>query len=539
MLMGATGVVAGGRIGFTFMPRIESDIVSAQIVLPFGSSVEETRLVEERVAEALDEVVAANGGDAIVRGVFSQLAAQSGGGRGGPGGGGTSTGSHLAEVSLYLVPMDQRDVTAADITQAWRRAVGEVAGLERLSFQFSTGPATDAPINVELAHTDIDTLEGAATRLAAQLSTYGGVTDVDDGFAEGKEQLDFQLTAEGRAAGLTEMELARQVRSAFFGAEAVRQQRGRDEVRVYVRRPEAERSSLAHLEQFIVRTPAGGEIPLGQAANIVRGRSYTQITRVNGKRVVNVTADVEREAMATEVQAALMTEVLPAIKADTPGLRFDSGGQQRRRAESLGSLGTGFQIALFVMYGLIAMAFRRYVQPLVVMTAIPFGFVGALIGHLLMGYDLSLMSMMGLVALSGVAVNDSIVLVDAINRFRRGLPLVDAVVAAGSRRFRPILLTSITTFFGLAPMIFETSVQARFLIPMALSLGFGVLFATFITLVLVPALYVIVDDTVNALGRFKRFMWPDLAEVEHAAERGSAAPRALGAHDPESPAPGE
>jgi multidrug efflux pump subunit AcrB len=173
------------------------------------------------------------------------------------------------------------------------------------------------------------------------------------------------------------------------------------------------------------------------------------------------------------------------------------------------------------------------------MTAIPFGFVGALIGHLLMGYDLSLMSMMGLVALSGVAVNDSIVLVDAINRFRRGLPLVDAVVAAGSRRFRPILLTSITTFFGLAPMIFETSVQARFLIPMALSLGFGVLFATFITLVLVPALYVIVDDTVNALGRFKRFMWPDLAEVEHAAERGSAAPRALGAHDPESPAPGE
>jgi multidrug efflux pump subunit AcrB len=249
------------------------------------------------------------------------------------------------------------------------------------------------------------------------------------------------------------------------------------------------------VERLILQTPRGGEIPLGQAAMIDRGRAYTQISRVDQRRIVRVTADVEDGTNASEVVASIEKEHLPGLLADFPGLRYRLTGDEKNRAEALGALGRGMILALIAMFGLLAIAFRSYAQPIIVMSAIPFGMIGAVLGHILMGYELSLMSMMGIVALSGVVVNDSLILVDAANRYRgEGQGYLQSIISAGQRRFRPILLTSLTTFFGLAPMIVETSVQARFLIPMALSLGFGVLFATFIILLLVPALYMIVHD---------------------------------------------
>jgi multidrug efflux pump subunit AcrB len=305
-----------------------------------------------------------------------------------------------------------------------------------------------------------------------------------------------KLKPEARALGVTESELARQVRGAFFGAEAVRQQRGRDELRIFVRYPEAERHSLHSLERMLIRTPQGGEIPLETAATVTTGRSYTMIRRLDGRRIVSVTADVEEgKANATQIVEDATTEVIPALLSRHPGLSFSVAGEQQRQAETMSALRRGFLLALLGMFALMAIPFRSYVQPSIIMAAIPFGMVGALIGHVAMGFSLSLMSLMGIVALSGVVVNDSLVMISTINQGRRyGLSAFEAVQSSAIRRFRPILLTSLTTFFGLAPMILETSVQARFLIPMAISLGFGVMFATAITLVLVPCLYLVLED---------------------------------------------
>jgi len=494
MLIATLGLVAGGRVGFTFMPKIESDEVKAQLTMPFGTSIEETRVVRQQMEDGLTRALATFGDpDAPVRGVFAYAGAHSG--QRGPGPDMGGSGSHMAEVSVYLVGLGERTFNAAELTEEWRREVGDIAGAETLIFKFSSGPADGMPIDIELSHPDMETLETAAERLAGIVGTYSGVKDIDDGFAPGKEQLDFRLTPGARAMGLTETDVARQVRSAFFGAEAARQQRGRDEVRTYVRRPLAERESLYDLERLIIRTPNGGEIPLGQAADIVRGRAYTRISRVDQRRIVRVTGDVATGTNAAQIVASIQEEQMDGLLADFPGLRYRLTGEQKSRAESLGALGRGMMLALIGMFGLLAIAFKSYIQPIIVMSAIPFGMIGAVLGHLLMQYDLSIMSMMGIVALSGVVVNDSLILVDAANRYRRqGQGFFEAIVNAGQRRFRPIILTSLTTFFGLAPMIVETSMQARFLIPMALSLGFGVLFATFIILLLVPSLYLIVQD---------------------------------------------
>ena len=495
LLVATIGFVAGGRIDFTFMPKIETDVVFAQLQMPYGTPVEVSK-------EHLDDILAAgrqvaneaNGGEeGNVRGIFSQLGSAN---FGGMGRGMGQSGSHVSEVAVFMNPVDQRSISAKDFAQKWREKIGEIPGADSLKFTFTTGASSDAPISMQLSHRDVPTLEAAAADLAGRLRRYEGVKDVDDGVAMGKRQLDFELTPEARSLGITEIDLAQQVRAAFFGAEAARQQRGRDEVRVYVRLPESERTSLKDLEDTLIRTPQGGEMPLSVAAKVSWGRAYTSIQREDGRRVITVEADVEEgKANANKVMADLRKDVIPELLRAYPGLTFGVGGQQKAQAESLGALAEGFKLALILMFALMAIPLKSYVQPLIIMVAIPFGLVGAIGGHLLMGYDLSLLSAMGFVALSGVAVNDSLVLIDAINTFRRqGLNAYDAVIAAGARRFRPILLTSLTTFLGLAPMIFETSVQARFLVPMALSLGFGILFSTMVTLGIVPSLYLVFED---------------------------------------------
>ncbi len=283
----------------------------------------------------------------------------------------------------------------------------------------------------------------------------------------------------------------------------MRQQRGRNEVTVRVRLPESERSSEFSIENLMIRTPAGTFVPLFEIAEVERGRAYTTINRRDARRTVTVTADVEPISQTSQILATLDSQTLPDLARDFPGLTYGYHGRQASMKESTGGLFKGFILAMIAIYFLLAIPFRSYSQPLIVMLAIPFGVVGAVLGHLLMGYSLSLMSMMGIVALSGVVVNDSLVLIDYANRQRlEGASALTAICAAGTRRFRPIILTTLTTFGGLAPMIFETSRQARFLIPMALSLGFGILFATLITLLLVPSLYLLIEDFFGLVHRF-------------------------------------
>jgi multidrug efflux pump subunit AcrB len=414
----------------------------------------------------------------------------------GPEGALSTDGSHYATVMVYLIDAGERALTTQEFVQQWRDGIGEVPGAEALTFAYEVGVEPGSPIDIQLIHDDVPTLEAAAQRLATEIGSYSGLRDIDSGVSKGKEQLDFRLTDAALAQGLTEFELARQVRAAFFGAEAVRQQRGRDEVRVYVRLPLEDRRSLYNVEQLIVRTPTGGEMPLSQAAVVTRGQAYTIIKRTDGRRNISVTADVaDEDANANEINAQIRQRELAQLLADIPGLSYSFGGEQERQAETMGALGLGFMLAMIVMFSMLAVAFRSYTQPILVMSAIPFGMVGAVWGHVVMGFSLSLMSMMGLIALSGVVVNDSLILIVSINRYREeGMGIWEAVVAGGARRFRPILLTSLTTFFGLAPMIVETSVQARFLVPMAVSLGFGVLAATMIMLLIVPCSYLILED---------------------------------------------
>lgn len=499
LLVATFGFLASGRLNFTFMPKTDSDRITAQAILPFGAPVSESQRVRALLEEEANELIERYGGNAISDGVFTLIGEKLAGGLGPMSGGRGSGGGHIAGVQVFLVPSDERDFGASEFAEAWRTAVGEIPGLESLTFAYSTGPGAGSAIEVELAHDDIELLEAAATEVAAALSTYQGVKDIDDGFSKGKPQLDFKLTPLGQSLGLTAEDIGRQVRAAFYGAEALRQQRGRDEVRVMVRLPEDERTSEHDIERLMLRTPSGGEVPLALAARVERGFAYTTIKRAEGRRVVPVTADiVPGVGNADKVLASLKAEVLPDVEAHHAGLMYSFEGEKKRQSESLGALAIGFPLALLAIFALLAVPFRSYVQPAVVMSAIPFGVVGAVIGHLVMGYDLSLISMMGIVATSGIVVNDSLVLVHAANAFRsEGHSPKEAVLLAGMRRFRPILLTSLTTFFGLAPMILETSVQARFLIPMAISLGFGVLFATFIILLLVPALYLILEDALR------------------------------------------
>jgi multidrug efflux pump subunit AcrB len=358
-----------------------------------------------------------------------------------------------------------------------------------------------ANIDIQLAHTDFQVLSLAAAEIKEALASYPGVADISDNYAQGKRELKLRLASEARTLGITEEDLGRQIRASFHGAEALRLQRGRNEVRVMLRYPEEERRSLAHLESMRIRAPGGGEIPFTLAATVEEGRGYSTINRTDRKRVINVTASVSKAGNPGEILSDLQLNTLAALQADHPGLTFDMAGEQKEQRQSFASMKSGFLMALFLIFALLAIPFRSYSQPLIIMSAIPFGIVGAILGHFIMGYNLSMLSIFGIVALAGVVVNNSLLLIDHINRRQRQRTEVyQAVMDAGLRRFRPIILTSLTTFLGLVPMILERSAQAQFLIPMAISLGFGVLFSTGITLLLVPSFVMVLEDVRRGLG---------------------------------------
>ncbi len=487
VLMLTLSYVMSGRIGMELFPRIESDFAQATAVLPYGSSVERTKEIQNRLIKAAYEIAAENGESELLLGIFSEIGSSSGG----------TSGSHVTKVRFFLTPPDKRPVGTERVVELWREKVGEIAGLQSLIFRADAGgPGGEGTaLTVELTHRDLSILESASSELAAALSYFPKVKDIDDGFSPGKEQLDFHILPEGRTLGLTARDVATQLRNSFYGSEVLRQQRGRNEVKVMVRLPEDERLSEHDVEELTIRTPAGLDVQLREVVEIKRGRAYTAIDRRNGRRVVTVTSDVTPPSHANQILDSVKADTLPDLIKRYPGLSFSFEGRQADMIDSMKSLGIGLLIAMLMIYAVLAIPFRSYTQPSIIMTSIPFGIVGAVIGHIIMGYSLSILSMFGIVALAGVVVNDSLILIDFANRERnKGKSHHDAIHAAGIVRFRPIMLTTLTTFCGLSPMILETSRQARFLIPMAISLGFGILFATFITLYLVPSLYMIVED---------------------------------------------
>ena len=526
------GLVLSGRPPFRFIPNIEADVISASVTMPQGTPVATTGEAVARLEAGADRLrrrlLDETGLDYFVHvlaAVGDQPMAGRGGGPDGPPVGSVAS-SHIGEVAIELLPTEQRIYGSEELGLMWRDATGPIAEADDVNFTLSSMNA-GSDVDVQLAGPDLDRLRAAAEDVKERLRGYAGVYEVTDSFRAGKEEMKLGIKPAAETLGLTLQDLGRQVRQAFYGEEAQRIQRGRDDIRVMVRYPRDERRSLGDLENMRIRTPDGGEVPFSQVAVVEPGRGFASIRRVDRNRAVNVTASVDPGVTsAGDVIADLNTRILPEVLARHPGVFYSFEGMMAEQRDAVGGLQRGFVLALLMIFALLAVPLRSYVQPLIIMSAIPFGLIGAVWGHIFLDINVSMMSMFGLVALTGVVVNDSLIMVDFINRERAvhtgvgrmaqqagggpsdrrafdsaGLAL--AVREAGVQRFRPILLTSLTTFFGLAPLTWNRSLDAAFLKPMAVSLSFGVLFATFITLILVPTSYMILDD----FGRTMRRMF--------------------------------
>ncbi|MEM7018040.1 MAG: efflux RND transporter permease subunit [Pseudomonadota bacterium] len=500
------GAVIGGHMPFAFFPSIAADAVTVRLTMPLGtparategivntlsSTAEELKndlAVEYPAAPPVTHILSALGGQPVSSGTGGVFA-----------GGTVPSGGHLAEVTMQLVPSEQREISTLDIAQRWRESVGVIPDVVELSFN-SSSFSVGAEIDIQLEGADLDELRVVAAKFRERLAEYPGVIDLADSFRAGKSEIQLQILPAGEALGLTLGMLATQVRQAFYGEEVQRIQRGRDDVRVMLRYTESERRTLSALNGMRIRTADGSEVPFATVARATLGQGFSTIKRMDGRRVVNVTADVDRTVItANEILAKFGSGPVQEIMRDHPRVSFSLEGSQREQGEAFSALVPLFILALFIIYALLAVPLGSYGQPLIIMSVIPFAFVGAIWGHIIMKSfglldSLAIMSIMGIVAASGVVVNSSLVLVHAVNKLRRdGLSVQDAVIEAAISRCRPILLTSLTTFAGLTPLLLNQSVQAGVLIPMATSVAWGVILAAAVTLLVVPAGYMILED---------------------------------------------
>ena len=507
MLILTVGMVMGGWAKFHFFPSIEADFISVAVTMPQGTPATETSeaiaRLEQGAEELREEMISRDGVDPFLH-VYSSVGDQPMAAQGGSPFGAifNMASGNVGEITVELAPSEQRTTTSEALGNRWRDLTGPVPSATEVKFTATVmSPGED--VDVQLTGGDIEQLRNAADAVKARLNGYAGVFEISDSFRQGKREMKLGIKPAAETLGLTLQDLGRQVRQAFYGEEAQRIQRGRDDVRVMVRYPESERRSLGNLENMRIRTPDGGEVPFRQVAEVEQGRGFASIRRVDRQRAINVTAVVDATVTSSqEVIADLESRILPQVLAEFPSVRFSFEGAQAEQRDAVGGLQQGFGLALLMIFGLLAIPLRSYLQPLIIMGAIPFGLVGAVWGHIVLGLDVTMMSMFGLVALTGVVVNDSLIMVDFINRKRQQHATLDeAVRAAGAGRFRPIMLTSLTTFVGLAPLIMEKSFGAQFMVPMAVSLAFGVVFATFITLILVPTSYLILDDLTRGTRR--------------------------------------
>ena len=488
------GYALSDHMGMIMMPKVAADEIEAGVRLPVGTTTEQAGRVAEAVTRASQRMFEEHDLHLVADGIKTNV-----------------RGGNFIDVEIVMKPPDQRDMTGDEVIELWRDRIGDIAGVDQISFEAESGPGGWRPdIAVDLSHSDVGVLAAATQDLLDRLARYEDTRDINDNYDKGKDQFDIVLLPEGRRLGLTAADIGHQLRDAFYGALALRQLRGTNEIEVRVKLPEAQREDLHYLHDYILRTDAGVEVPLLEVARIDRGEAFASINRRDGRRVVTVSTDVEPKRNMGQVLQALNEEELPALRQAHPGLTWSFQGSQADMRESTAALWGGFALAQAVVFALLAVAFRSYAQPLIVLAAIPFGIIGAVIGHILLGFDLSLISLMGIIALTGVVVNDSLIMVDHANRRRRpdpdddeaeALSAFDAIHAAGLRRFRPIILTTLTTFGGLTPIILETSRQAAYLIPMAISLGFGIVFATGIILLLVPCLYMVLEDLRRLVGQ--------------------------------------
>ncbi|MEM6828600.1 MAG: efflux RND transporter permease subunit, partial [Pseudomonadota bacterium] len=479
---------------------IEGDVISASIEMPAGATVERTSRVAEKIREAGDRTLARYQTDEerdagvppyFVEAIYSTVG-QRAIGQGGPGGTRTQSSPALADVQIALMTGSERPVSAREIQDVWREEIGDLP--EVRSFSITSDDINfGAAINVQISDSNEDALEDARKRLMAGIARINGAFDIESDQDAGLREIELRLKPGARTLGLTVEDLASQVRAAFFGAEAVRVQRGRQDVRVYVRLPENERNSIADVNALRVRVPGGGFTSLSAVAEASFTEAPATIRREDGRRTVTISADVNEQAItSTEATQFIETEILPPIIADYPALQYKFGGEQEEQLEAFSGLGAAFGIALIVIYALLAIPFRSYTQPLVIMSAIPFGMVGGLFAHLLLGLELGILSLFGFVSLAGVIINGSLVMIDFFNEnMAIGMEEEEAIIDAAKSRFRPIMLTAFTTFLGVAPITFETSRQAQFLIPMAASLGFGVLIGTALLMLVIPSLAIV------------------------------------------------
>ena len=513
------GVALGGWTGFQFAPSIENEFMTASITMPLGTPAEPTsdavatfEAGAARLRARLEDETGVDHFRHVATTIGDQPVQASGGGRVGRISADVVAAGNIGEVTIELAPAETRSYTSEQLGILWREETGPVPEAVAIDFHTSLLSAGD-DVNVELYGPDLDRLRAAADRLRGGLATYAGVFGIADTVRTGKSEMRLDIRPAAEGLGLRLEDLARQVRQAFYGEEAQRILRGRDDVRVMVRYPREQRRSLGNLEDMRIRLPGGGEVPFSQVARVEPGRGFASIRRIDRSRAVNVTASVDPQVVSTPALVAdLRSRILPEVQAEFPDVFYVFRGTQEAQEEAVADLRGGLLLALVMIFGLLAIPLRSYAQPLIIMGAIPFGLVGALWGHVVMGLDVTFLSLLGFVALTGIVVNDSLIMVDFINRARSvpdgtalagpppagGPPaaasLEQAIRQAGGQRFRPIVLTSLTTFAGLVPMLADRSMQAAFFVPMAASLAFGVLFATVITLFLVPVAYAILDD---------------------------------------------
>ena len=484
LLVLCSGLVLGGVVRTVIAPDVPGEFISVQLEMTEGTPEERTLATIEHIVAALDRVEQAHkqatgGEEHLVNHVFAYGSSRTTGG-----------------VDIELTKENERSISTREVERRWREAVGTLHGTKVLSISSADGPGFGPAIAFDLMHRDFTMLRAAAAELETAIHRYDGVYDIRNGASDTADEFHIELLPEGEALGLSRYAVANQVRNAFYGAEAQRMQRGLDEVKVMVRYPRADRETVDTLQDMYIRTPDGQELPFQTVATVAVKQGLRKVTHINYQRAAEVTAEANKDLVEpSRIVADLEKSVLPGLLQKYPGLSYAVAGLADEESKMVTSMLIGFGLALFGIYALLAIPTRSYLQPLIIMGVIPFGVIGAVVGHWLTGYPLSMMSLMGVIALSGVVVNDSLILVDHINNaIKSGVEPLRAVVESGTQRFRAILLTSLTTFFGLAPMLLERSAQAQEIVPMAVSLAFGIVFATVITLLLVPALYMILLD---------------------------------------------
>lgn len=516
VLIVSIGLLAGGHVPFVFFPKTDSNWIISEIIYPLGTPFDVTEKTIKQIENGAFELNTffrdrvRGQGDLIVNN-FSQVGViprrdwKPG-----------VSGGHCGEAWIEILPASERPgIPASEVTAKWRELTGDVLGEEQLTFSIIGGGPGGNPIEIQLIGNDLPQLELAADELKNEIAKYPGAFDITDNFRPGKMEKQIHIKKGAESLGITLADIAMQIRQAYYGEEVLKIQRGKEDIKVMVRYSQKERESESSIDDFRIRTRDKRQIPLSQVADIEMKQGYSTIQRVDRKRIITVISDINEEiANARDIVEDLKQNYLDTLANRFPGVTYDLEGQAKRTEESINSLKIGFSLAAMIMFLLLASQFRSYIQPVIIMTAIPFGLIGAVIGHYFMSLDVTMISIFGIVALSGIVVNDSLILIDFINsKVGQGFRVFDAVIDAGQNRFRPVLLTSITTVAGLFPLLLETSFQAQFLIPMAVSISFGLMAATVLTLVFVPSLYVVIRDITGVF--VSREETPGLTEAHH------------------------